>query len=182
MRKSLAFISQVCQAEGAPSCAKCRDFLDGAGFRRQLKEKYVTPVGGIDFFCPKSMPWTNQPIKGIEAPLPTPHLGHPFQATHQHTSFESSSEIWADIHTKKDPNQKWLDDEILPQVARLGGCACRRNFDLILAQYPPDFSSTEAFFDRSWLWHDLVSAGIPGKARITLEEARVFWQNKRLEQ
>lgn len=76
MPKSLAFIREICDDEGSPHCGKCREWNDGREFRIDLTHKFVTPVGGIEFACPKNKPWVGKPdavVTNEDGPQAIPH-------------------------------------------------------------------------------------------------------------
>lgn len=58
-------------------------------------------------------------------------------------------------------------------------CSCKEDFKLILKDYPPDFSSPDAFFEWGVFIHNQVNIKL-GKPTFTLEEAKKLWQTPTL--
>jgi hypothetical protein len=55
------------------------------------------------------------------------------------------------------------------------GCSCKEDFGKVIADYPPDFSSPEAFWNWGWFLHNWVNEKL-GKPIVSLEDARKLWQ------
>lgn len=90
--------------------------------------------------------------------------------------------LWEEIHTFKFTDEfsdrmrfsKWMS-----RIPDHVNCSCSSHFAAILSDLPADFSSEDAFFVRSWEWHNRVNERL-GKPKISLEEARNLWQDKQI--
>ncbi len=55
-------------------------------------------------------------------------------------------------------------------------CGCQTHWAELTKQFPPDFSTPQAFFEWGWARHDDVSRLHSKRPRITLEEAyAIYW-------
>lgn len=80
---------------------------------------------------------------------------------------------WQKLHAYEGCDPQWLD---IWQYLIPGRCDCREGYQKILEEYPPDFSTSEAFFAWSVALHNAVNAKL-GKPVITLQEAYSIWRN-----
>jgi len=56
-------------------------------------------------------------------------------------------------------------------------CSCREDYKAILADYPFDYSSPDAFFESGIRLHNAVNRKL-SKPEITIEEARSIWRKE----
>ena len=69
----------------------------------------------------------------------------------------------------------WYFEEWKPRIPTYG-CQCEQHWKELENQYPPDFSSPQAFFEWGWARHDDVSRLHSHRPRLTLEQAyELFW-------
>lgn len=61
-------------------------------------------------------------------------------------------------------------------LERLPCDECREHFAALMADYPPDLTSAEAYFEWSHTMHRLVNDRL-GKPSPTLDEARRLWSD-----
>ena len=81
---------------------------------------------------------------------------------------------WSLLHRYRGCEKAWFDLWIY--FVPGGGCSCRENFKAILTEFPPDFSSPDAFWHWGVAVHNKVNAKL-GKPEITIEEAVKLWRN-----
>ncbi len=81
---------------------------------------------------------------------------------------------WTFLHRYDGCDPAWLKswEGIIPR----GRCDCKTGYLEILKDYPPDFSSPEAFFAWGVTLHNAVNRKL-GKPEMTLEEARKLWRD-----
>jgi len=80
---------------------------------------------------------------------------------------------WTFLHSYRGCDPAWLKkwEGIIPR----GRCDCKTGYLEILKDYPPDFSSPEAFFSWGVELHNAVNRKL-GKPEMTLDEARKLWR------
>jgi hypothetical protein len=83
---------------------------------------------------------------------------------------------WALLHvyTVCYPYVVTLFEGYIPSAS---GCSCKENYKAILADYPFDYSSPDAFFESGVRLHNAVNRKL-GKPEITIEEARSIWRKE----
>jgi hypothetical protein len=79
---------------------------------------------------------------------------------------------WGKLHGYRGCDPQWLD---IWQYLIPARCDCKDGYQKILEQFPPDFSSPEAFFAWGVALHNAVNAKL-GKPQITLDEAYSIWR------
>jgi len=91
------------------------------------------------------------------------------------TLVEQGRKAWEQLHSYAGCDPEWYANwkRTIPSF----GCSCRRDFDAIEKELPPDFSSPDAFFARGVEWHNAVNRKL-NKPEITIEEARSIWQKE----
>lgn len=88
---------------------------------------------------------------------------------------------WHYLHAYRGCDPEWLAkwERIIPS----GRCNCKAGYRDILKDYPPDFSSPEAFFEWGVRLHNavnqkLIDQGDTTKRIVSLEEAYSIWRGK----
>ena len=88
------------------------------------------------------------------------------------TREDRGAAAWRALHT-----YAGCDREFFLKWEKMIPCGtCRENFKKLLADYPPDFSSPDAFWRWGWFMHNAVNEKL-GKPLISLEEATQLWRN-----
>lgn len=80
---------------------------------------------------------------------------------------------WSLLHKYRGCDPQWI--ELWEYFIPAGSCNCKEGYKAILKDYPPDFSSPEAFFAWGVALHNAVNRKI-GKPEMTLDEARKLWR------
>lgn len=94
---------------------------------------------------------------------------------------EQGRRAWAALHSFRGGDPKtFLETVFVPMIPQ-GGCSCIEDYSAILAKYPPDFSSPDAFFAWGVTVHNLVNIKINeerGESRriYTVDEAYRQWR------
>lgn len=80
---------------------------------------------------------------------------------------------WTFLHRYNGCDPEWLKkwEGIIPR----GRCDCKTGYLEILKDYPPDFSSPEAFFAWGVELHNAVNRKL-GKPEMTLDDAYKLWR------
>jgi hypothetical protein len=93
----------------------------------------------------------------------------------QKINAELGRRAWSNLHSYTGCDPDWYASwkKTIPSF----GCSCRRDFDVIEKELPPDFSSDDAFFVRGVEWHNAVNRKL-NKPEITIEEARSIWRKE----
>ncbi len=80
---------------------------------------------------------------------------------------------WDRLHRYTGHDPQWVElwEYFIPQA---GGCGCKENYKTILADYPFDYSSPDAFFVSTVNLHNAVNRKL-NKPELSLEEARRIW-------
>lgn len=94
---------------------------------------------------------------------------------HEESRILRFRKLWEYLHSYKwqseEETRKWFD----------GWCAgipcgsCKHDWFIIIRNFPPDFSSAQAFFEWSVAAHNLVNKKLD-KPELSLEEAIKIWQ------
>lgn len=86
--------------------------------------------------------------------------------------------LWAVLHRRpyvgfKDPasEQRWIDNEFTPSITCV---ICLEHWLLLLKEFPPDFSSPDAYFEWTVKVHNKVNERL-GKAQYSLFASKVRW-------
>lgn len=84
------------------------------------------------------------------------------------------SDLWEELHT-----YKWISSEETKKwyilwINKLPCGTCKQHWELLIKDFPPDFSSKQAFFEWGVAAHNKVNKRL-GKQEITLEEATLLW-------
>jgi hypothetical protein len=91
----------------------------------------------------------------------------------------SGRDAWTSLHTMQAPTADkltaWLDT--VPSYS----CKCREFATQYIKDNPPPYDDQAAFFEWGWRFHDAVDQKT-GDQRMTLEEARAFWNDERTRQ
>ncbi len=90
---------------------------------------------------------------------------------------------WGTLHSYAPDNvsqwnsaiaRQWYQDVWKPLIPSCG--ECRQHWEELTKQYPPDFSSPQAFFKWTWARHDDVSRLHSLRPRISLDQAyALYW-------
>ena len=79
---------------------------------------------------------------------------------------------WSKLHAYRGCDPQWLD---IWQYLIPARCDCKDGYQRILEEFPPDFSSPDAFFAWGVALHNAVNSKLD-KPQITIEEARTIWR------
>ena len=79
---------------------------------------------------------------------------------------------WSKLHSYRGCDPQWLD---IWQYLIPARCDCKDGYQKIIEEYPPDFSSPDAFFAWGVALHNAVNRKL-GKPELTIEEARKIWR------
>jgi len=81
---------------------------------------------------------------------------------------------WQKLHSYTGCDPQWLDiwQYLIPQR-----CDCKEGYQKILEQFPPDFTSPDAFFAWGVSLHNAVNRKL-GKPEITIDQAYAIWRAK----
>jgi hypothetical protein len=88
---------------------------------------------------------------------------------------EAGRKAWTALHSYQGDDPKTFFYQVFLPMVPSYGCSCRKDFDKILEQFPPDFSSPETFFHWGVFVHNLVNEKL-GKPIMDHDEARKLWQ------
>jgi hypothetical protein len=88
------------------------------------------------------------------------------------TTEEQGRRAWSALHSYEGCDQNWylIWRNMIPT-----GCSCQSSAHAMLAQYPPDCSSPETFFDWGVFIHNMINEKL-GKPIMSHEEARKLWR------
>jgi hypothetical protein len=101
---------------------------------------------------------------------------------HFHGSYDRPPEFvhsgtlaWLSLHSYEGCDEAWLLEweKTIPSA----GCGCHSGYLLLKEEFPPDFSSSDAFFAWGVALHNGVNRKL-GKQELSLEEARLLWRSK----
>lgn len=84
-------------------------------------------------------------------------------------------DLWKSLHTYKYTTEKEANEWFYRWCSRIPCGSCKQDWAKIIGEFPPDFSSSEAFFIWGVDAHNLVNKKLD-KPQITLEDARKTWQ------
>lgn len=81
---------------------------------------------------------------------------------------------WQKLHSYTGCDPQWLDiwQYLIPQR-----CDCKEGYQKILEQFPPDFTSPDAFFAWGVSLHNAVNRKLE-KPEITIDQAYAIWRAK----
>jgi hypothetical protein len=133
----------------------------------------------VPFKGSKTPPMKFDEVKSVHSYV---HLPAPFEMFSERLA-EAGRKAWNALHSYQGDDPKTFFYSVFLPMVPSYGCSCRKDFDKILDNYPPDFSSPEAFFDWGVFVHNLVSekliaAGDTAKRKFTIEEARNQWRRE----
>lgn len=88
-------------------------------------------------------------------------------------------QLWRELHhwaltTDRRDAPRWL----VRFATRIGCGECRREWETLVTEHPPDCSSNEALFAWSVAAHNAVNRRL-GKPEMSLEAAEVYWKDRR---
>jgi hypothetical protein len=82
---------------------------------------------------------------------------------------------WDAIHNFNGDDPETFLLEVFEPLIPNYGCSCTNEYKRFKKDYPPDFSSPEAFWNWGWFLHNWVNEKL-GKPIVSLEDARKLWQ------
>jgi hypothetical protein len=82
---------------------------------------------------------------------------------------------WGKLHTYDGDDPETFLREVFEPLIPNYGCSCANEYKRFKKDYPPDFSSPEAFWNWGWFLHNWVNEKL-GKPIVSLEDARKLWQ------
>jgi glycosyltransferase involved in cell wall biosynthesis len=85
-------------------------------------------------------------------------------------------EAWRLLHECRLGSQDWLS-QWKKKIPR--GCGCYKNFEDMLIDLPPDFSSEQAWFDWTVAIHNAVNAKL-NRPAVSMDRATNLWRAERL--
>jgi hypothetical protein len=97
----------------------------------------------------------------------------PQQTVEQYQEFLNTvHSLWRELHTMHLGDWGTVRERYENWKTRIPsfGCSCNEHFKKMEANYPPDFSSPEAFFRWGWMRHNDVNLRL-GKSKFSYEDA-----------
>lgn len=133
------------------------------------------PVVAVVAKGTRSMPRQIQPNE----PMPA-NVVH-YIAKSQPLDASAGRRAWTLLHRYRGCDPQWL--ELWEYFVPAGSCNCKEGYRAILKDYPPDFSSPEAFFEWGVRLHNavnekLIDQGDTTKRIVSLDEAYSIWRGK----
>jgi hypothetical protein len=68
---------------------------------------------------------------------------------------EDGRKAWNVLHNKQNPSPEWFYGVWYLMIPRM--CSCINHFTTLIQEYPPDFSSPEAFWLWGWFVHNKIN-------------------------